>query len=142
MSLRRRPGAPGGDGHPAGARDPGSAAWWFRRQLVVTGVAGTVVLLAVAGAGLAIDQGSDAAAASLRPAADGRGVTAMSPAAEWSRTATWVVGIAVVAVAGVLTLLLDHAYRVARFTVLVRPGRARPEEAAAEAAQEEPRAWP
>ena len=134
------PERPGGSGRFA--RERGSPAWWFRRQLVLAGVAGGVVLVAVAGAGFAIDQGRDAAAAALRPSADGRGVTAVSPAAEWSRTATWVVGVAVVAVAAVLTLLLDHAFRVARFLVLARPGRPDPEDAAAEAAQEEHRAWP
>ncbi|HVM03801.1 MAG TPA: hypothetical protein VM242_01395 [Acidimicrobiales bacterium] len=121
---------------------PGSADWWFRRQLVMAGVAAVVVLLAVAGAGFAIDRGRDAAAAALRPTADGRGVIAVSPAAESTRAATWVVAVAVVAVAAVLTVLLDHTFRVARFAVLARPGRAYPEEAAAEAAQEEPRAWP
>ena len=129
-------------GGPSAARDPGSAAWWLRRQLVLAAVAGVVVLVAIVGAGFAIDQGRDAAAAALRPTADGRGVIAVSPAAESTRAATWVVAVAVVVVAGVLTLLLDHAFRVARFAVLARPGRAYPEEAAAEAAQEEPRAWP
>ena len=119
-----------------------SAAWWFRRQLVLAGVAAVVVLVAVAGAGFAIGQGRDAAAAALRPTADGRGVIAVSPAAEATRAATWVVAAAIVAVAAVLTVLLDHTFRVARFAVLARPGRTFPEEPAAEAAQEEPRAWP
>lgn len=137
--MRLRP--PAGAGSVAG--DPGTvSAAFLRRQLVLAGVAGAVVLVAVAGAGFAIGQGRDAAAAALRPAADGTGVIAVSPAAESTRAATWVVGAALVAVAAVLTVSLDHAYRVARFAVLARPGRPNPEAVAGEAAQEEPRAWP
>ena len=112
----------------------GGAAWFLRRQLVMAGVAAVVVLVAVAVAVVAMDQGRDAAHAALRPAADGSGVIAVSPLAESSRTATWLVVVALVAVAGVLTLLLDHAFRVARFAVLARPVH---DDAAAEAAQED-----
>ena len=140
MSFGRRPGA---DAVAVPAGDTGaSAAGFLRRQLVLAGLAGAVVLAAVLGAGIALDQGRDASVAALRPAADGRGVVAVSPAAESWRTAMWVVVVALVAVAAVLTLLLDHAFRVARFAVLARSGRAHPGPDAAEAAQEEPRAWP
>ena len=133
MSFRPRRGT------PAVARrgDPGAAAWFLRRQLVLAAVAGAVVLVAVVGVVVVIDQARGAASAALRPAADGSGVTPVSPVAETSRAATWVVGAAVVAVAAVLTVLLDHAYRVARFAVLARPGRPFTDEAAVDAARED-----
>ena len=133
MRLRARRGA--SSGAPGG--DAGAAAWFLRRQLVLAGVAGAVVLVAVVGVVVVIDQGPGAASAALRPAADGSGVTAVSPVAETSRAATWAVGAALVAVAAVLTLLLDHAFRVARFAVLARPGRPFADEAAIDAARED-----
>lgn len=111
MSSRRRRSA-----------DP--AAWFLRRQLVLAGMAGAVVLAAVVGVGVAVEQGRGATSAALRPAADGSGIiVAVSPVVESSRAAVWAAMAALLAVAAVLTLLLDHAFRVARFAVLARPGR-------------------
>ena len=104
-------------------RSADPAARFLRRQLVLAGVAAAVVLAAVLGVGVAVEHGRGAASAALRPAADGSGVIAVSPVVESSRAAMWAAMAALVAVAAVLTLLLDHAFRVARFAVLARPGR-------------------
>jgi hypothetical protein len=66
--------------------------------------------------------GNDAAHAALRPAANGRGVTAVSPLAESSRTAVWAAVAALLVVAAVLALALDHVFRVARFAVSTHAG--------------------
>ena len=107
---------------PAGrpAPDP-VAASFLRRQLVLAAVAGAVVLLAVVVVAVVIDDGRGAAHATLRPAADGSGVRAVSPLAEASRSTLWAAGIALLAVAAVLTVLIGHMVRVARFAVLARP---------------------
>ena len=120
MSSAPAPGPPLEPGDPARAT---IAASFFRRQLVLAAVAGAVVLAAVAAVGMVMDQGRGAAHAALRPAADGSGVRAVSPLAESSRSAVWAVGLALIAVAAVLTVLVDHVLRVARFAVLARPDR-------------------
>ena len=91
------------------------AAPFLRRQVVLAVVAGGVVLVAVVVVGAVMAGGHDAGHAALRPAADGSGVTAVSPMAESSRAAIWVAGAALVAVVVVLALALDHVVRVARF---------------------------
>lgn len=108
----------------------GAADSFLRRQLLLAGVAAGVVLLAVVVVGAVMADGRGASHAALRPSADGSRVIAVSPLAESSRVALWVAAVALVAVAAVLTLLVDHVYRVARFAVLSRAGRTRPDDAA------------
>ncbi|MGI8684042.1 MAG: hypothetical protein ACR2MO_02900 [Acidimicrobiales bacterium] len=103
-------------------REDGEAVSFFRRQLVLAAVAGGVVLVAVVVVGAVMAAGSGLGHAALRPSADGSGVTAVSPLAESSRTAVWVAGAALVAVAAVLALAVAHVCRVARFAVSNRAG--------------------
>ena len=112
--------SPSGAGPRTGAEQAES---FFRRQLLLAAVAGAVVLAAVVVVGVVIDNGRGAAHAALRPAADGSGVRAVSPLAESSRSTLWAAGVALVAVAAVLTVLLGHMVRIARFAVLARPER-------------------
>lgn len=102
--------------------DAGQATAFFRRQLVLVAVAGGVVLVAVVVVGAVMAGGHDAAHAALRPSADGRGITAVSPLAESSRTAVWAAVAALLAVAAVLTVAVVHVVRVARFAVSTRSG--------------------
>ena len=133
----RRPAAPAGDDPAAAARAEKTASF-LRRQLVLAVVAGAVVLAALVAVAVFMDRGRDAAHAALRPATDGSGVTAVSPLGESFRSATWAVVVALVAVAAILTVLVDHVVRVARFTALARPGGRSPrDDAAAAAAQED-----
>ena len=108
-----------GDRFPSG-RDR-EAASFVRRQLVLALVAGAVVLAALVAVAVVMNRGSGAAHAALRPAADGSGVTPVSPLGESFRSATLAVVVALVAVAAVLAVLVDHMVRVARFAVLARP---------------------
>ncbi len=103
--------------------DAGEATAFFRRQLVLVAVAGGVVLAAVVVVGAVMAGGHDAANAAhaaLRPSADGRGITAVSPLAESSRAAVWAAVAALLAVAAVLTVAVVHVVRVARFAVSTR----------------------
>ena len=95
----------------------------IRRQLVMAVVAAGVVLVAVLMVAWAVPDG-DTSHAVLRMAPDGSRVVAASPVAESSRLATWVAGVALVAVTGVLIVLLQHTVRVVRST-LSRPGPSR-----------------
>ncbi len=110
-----------GEGLPS-VRDR-EAASFFRRQLVLSLVAGGVVLAALVAVAVVMNRGSGAAHAALRPAPDGSGVTPVSPLGESFRSATLAVVVALVAVAAVLAVLVDHMVRVARFAVLARPRR-------------------
>lgn len=99
-----------------------AAALFLRRQLVLAAVAGAVVLVAVVVVGAAMAGGHHAGHAALRPSADGSRVIAVSPLPEQSRSAVWVAGGALAAVAAVLALAVVHVCRVARFAVLSRSG--------------------
>ena len=86
-------------------------------------VAAGVVLVAVLMVAWAVPDG-DTSHAVLRMAPDGSRVVAISPAAESSRVATWVAGVALVAVTGVLVVLLHHTVRIVRSTLAgATPGR-------------------
>ena len=113
------------------------SASFFRRQLVLAATAGAVVLGCVVVVAEVVDRAGAAAHVVLRPAADGSGIRAVSPVAESYRSTLWAAGLALVAVAVVLTLLLDHMFRVARFSVLSRPSGRPRRDAAPEAAQED-----
>ena len=106
---------------------------FFWRQLILAVVAGAVGLVALVVVAVAIDNGREAAHAALRPAADGT-VRPGSLSGSF-RVATWAVVVALVAVAALLTVLVGHMVRVARFAVLARPGPR--DEAAGVAAQED-----
>lgn len=122
---------------PAAPAPAGEAASFFRRQLVLAAVAGVVVLVALVGVVTVVDQGREAAHAALRPAPDGSGVRPVSPLDESLRSATWAVVLALVAVAVVLTMAVEHMLRVARFAVLSRPAGGNRADAAVEAEQED-----
>jgi len=87
----------------------------IRRQLRLTVVAAAVVLVAVVLVAWAVPDSATSHAV-LRMAPDGSRVVTASPA-ESSRTATWVAGAALVAVAGVLVVVVHHTVRVARSTL-------------------------
>ena len=87
----------------------------IRRQFVIAGLAAGVVLAAVLLVAWAVPDGNPGAV--LRMAPDGSRVVVASPAAEASRWAMWVVVAALVAVAGVFVLLVQHTVRVARFAL-------------------------
>ncbi|MDP9387844.1 MAG: hypothetical protein M3Q48_07925, partial [Actinomycetota bacterium] len=72
---------------------------------------------------LAVPDAGATSHATLHVGADGR-VTPVSPLGDSSRGALWAAGLALLAVAVVLTLALDHMWRVARFAVLGRGARA------------------
>jgi type VI protein secretion system component VasF len=111
---------------------------FFWRQLILAVVAGAVVLVALVVVAVAVDNGREAADAALRPAADG--TVRPGSVSDSFRVAIWAVVVALVAVAALLTVLLGHMIRVARFAVLARPGPR--DEAAGVAAQEDDSSWP
>lgn len=94
-----------------------TSAVFFRRQVALSALAAAVVLVGLLVVGSAMARGEGASAVALRPSADGSRIDAVSPLADSSRSATWAAGVALVAVAGVLVLVLDHAVQVVRFSV-------------------------
>ena len=100
-----------------GHSDQQRAAIFFRRQLVVAALSAAVVLTALLLVGWVVGQGEGDVHATLRPAPDGSRLDAVSPLAESSRSATWAVSAALVAVSAVLVVVVDHMVRVARFAI-------------------------
>ena len=93
---------------------------FFWRQLILAVVAGAVVMVALVVVAVAVDNGREAAHAALHPGADG--TVRPGSISDSFRVATWAVVVALVAVAALLTVLVGHMIRVARFAVLARPG--------------------